>query len=489
MKYKLVSGFIGTFLFGNFVQAKYIPLESCGVAKVVSGDACSNVKIHFDLSNCSAQKNALEAKKVVCDGPSVKARLTEGEYRYEAQFVKQDDGWGTVEWKILGAVKQWKKEEKPKEIPQDKAVKPAVLTASQVETKSVSLQPEVVQSPGPVPSVVVASVPLKFSGFFDFRFSSYGADQKVTNPENGFGVEDGAFYVNYESGKLSMLLDIPFRRYKNVDNPSYSGNQANASDNGNFIFGADKVQAYGKYKLNDHIVIDAGQFDTLFGLELNDSKDRYFSRTGLIYDQFLPVTHTGGMVEFVWGGSYLKGFSANPNNKGSLGSSSNGDEQFEYGASAGYTNEFIRGQVGYLVRPINKANGISGGRRELIDLLLGGSYGRFSIDFEYARLQDDSKNTLTASDASDSEDAAEGFVGIASYQWTEAMSSGVRYEYVKNDPAQLVQKNVQSWAVGFHYKVQPALELRTEYIGYKLKNIDNTEESAHRFSVATLFMF
>lgn len=333
--------------------------------------------------------------------------------------------------------------------------------------------------------------PIKFSGFFDFRFSTFdaGKDPNVSNDhaQSGFGLEDAALYGNYEKDKVAFVMDLSFRRQKSKDNNATT--PAESSESGNFGFALDKSQLYARYKAADSLVIDIGQFDTICGVELNDSKDRAFGKTGLVYDATLPVTHTGLMVEYSNSGFYGKGFAANPNNKGSNGTSTNGDESTEYGAALGFSNDSVRGQAGYMSRPITNADGIGRGDRTLIDVTLGTTVGIFSLDLEYALVNDPNKNKLTPTNASDSEDAGSGLMALVTVKPTEATAVSVRYEQLKDDPAQVSAKSTDSLGVSARYKATAEMELRTEYIEYNFTPVTGSDYKDTRYNAALLFQF
>lgn len=62
--------------------------------------------------------------------------------------------------------------------------------------------------------------------------------------------------------------------------------------------GKTKTQFYGRNSFGSNLNLTFGQFDTLFGLELNDSKDRVFGNTRLAYEQTLPVAHSGAYLTY-----------------------------------------------------------------------------------------------------------------------------------------------------------------------------------------------
>lgn len=275
--------YLGTFIIGFCAamsaqaETHYKEIKGCGHAVVKSGNTCSNVQVEFTFDGCEIKSPAKIATKVICKDQQIKARLQEDKFRYEAKFEKHEDGWGGVKWLGDGSVSQWVKKEKARvavAAPQP-PVSPTVMAEEPVRAPAGVTPP-----PFTAPHPETAPNPFKFSGYFDFRYTSFSAPNNPnvshTTAESGFGLEDGAIYMNYEKEKVSVFADLAFRRAKDVDvNPA--AGTPNQSSNANFVFGNDRSQLYLKYRVSEQLVVDIGQFDTIFGVELNDSKDRIFS--------------------------------------------------------------------------------------------------------------------------------------------------------------------------------------------------------------------
>jgi hypothetical protein len=497
MNFKSITAILCVLTVPLLSQAKeYASKENCGSAQIVEGTSCPNIKVNFTFSNCELKSEPKPATKVLCEDKTLLATFEAENFKYEAQFESSTDSWGALSWKSLGPLKQWTVRESAKETTQ------ASLKLPEKKKKKITVAPTPTPAPTPAfPDTPVAKeakveakseATLKFSGFFDFRMTSLSRDPlsgSSGSPESGFGVEDGALFLNYQKESLSFLLDVPFRRLKNSDvgvttNP-------NASPNGNVVWGNDKLQAFVKYASPSNFEAVFGQFDTIFGVEVNDSKDRYFSKTGLVYDYMLPVTHTGALVSYNYNGAYGRLLSANSNNKGSLGASASGDNNYEYGAALGFANDMFRGQWGYLARPINKASGENGGLRSLTDVTLGTTLGKFNLDLEYSNLKDESKNTLTPADTSDIEANGVGYFLLASYNVTDQWSLGARIEQVTNDPAQLSVQRTDSQGLETHYKWNSQLETRIEWIQYRYQQIPSLADTLtdKRFGISNIFTF
>ena len=458
------------------------------------------------FESCTAHLEAQPASRIVCEGNKIKARYTNGQYRYEAVFNKKDDGWGGVEWTSEGAMTESEKVDgaaKVAKTPTEEKAKAAVPAKAPEEKKATVAAAPAVTAPAAAPAAAPAETfKLTFNGYADLRFTNYSIKDDLDgspsgNAESGWGVEDGAFYATYEKDKLSLIFDIPFRRLKTQDDvdhttagtPPDGKTTQNASNTSTILFGGDKAQIYAKYKFNDYVAVDMGQFDTLYGVELNDSKDRIFGKTGLVYDQILPVTHTGGMVEVAWNGASFKTFSANSNNKGSYGEPDTGGDKTEYGTALGYSNDWFRTQAGYMSRQVFKANKVQYGNRTLSDFTIGATWRDFSADFEYASVSDVNKNTLTPKDSNDEESAGTGGLALLSYKINDPLLVGLRYERLKNDPGAASLDTAEDYGAAVHYKVSSLLELRSEFISYKYTRVDGTDWKATRFDFASLIYF
>jgi hypothetical protein len=468
----------------------YKKIANCGSASVVSGDSCENIKVEFKFDGCELKSEAQAAKKILCEKKTVKARFQDGNYRYEAEFKKEEDNWGGNSWQQIGAVSQYEKVEKQKEKAKEK---PKAEAKSEVKVAPAEKAPVAAAKEAEAPAATPSASPFKFSAFFDARYTQFTVhnDPKTANAnaESGFGLEDGALYANYDKDKFSVVLDLAFRRAKDSDTNS-SATVANQSSNNNISIGSDKSQLYARYKVTPELIADLGQFDTLFGVEVNDSKDRVFGKSGLVYDLILPLTHTGFMLEYARNGASIKVFGADPNNKGTNGSSATGDNKTEFGGAIAYSNDNVRGQFGYMTRSILKANPALGyGDRTLLDATAGVTFGAFSLDGEYSRIVDPNKNTLTPNNASDVETAGEGFLALASYKITEPLQIGARYERVKNDPTGISVGKDEDFGGSIHYRLTSELELRGEYIAYRYNSLANGLWKDSRTSVGAVVTF
>jgi hypothetical protein len=428
---------------------KYTTTKACGTAKIVSGDTCTNAQVRFDFENCPIQFEPTTVAST-CDGKNLKARATRADYRFEVKFKGSDDGWGAVTW-TQENIKTWVKTTED-----DKKAR----TVSQ-ESTTVSTQ---------------EAQKIKVSAFVDVRHTTFKSDDStIKEDENsGYLLEDGAVYFSYADGPLSAFIDLPF--YRNGDS---------TTDSADISFAKLKAQFYAKYEIAKNFNIVFGQFDTIYGVELNDSKDRVFGHAGLVYAQTLPVVHSGAYLEYLHSGFTFKLLSANPSDRDALGSNA-ADSSHEYGATVAYSNSNLRGQIGYLTRERDNLAGKSA-NRTLTDVLLGTTLGKFNLDLQYSIVSDPSKNTLTAA-ATDEEDDGYGAMALASYQVTEKSKIGLRYEILKDDPIGGGYQEAESYGANLHHQLHQNLALRVEGV-----KVDITESATkfdeHRFSIGGLLVF
>ena len=119
---------------------------------------------------------------------------------------------------------------------------------------------------------------MSVGGFIDTQYQWNNSGSPT-----GVVVNDGAVYFSKKSGDAEAKVDLPFH---NTD-----------AGNNSVHIGEGKAQAYLSYTCPKSAVsTKLGQFDTIFGFELNDTKDVFFASQGLVFNQAIPVTHRGALV-------------------------------------------------------------------------------------------------------------------------------------------------------------------------------------------------
>ena len=332
---------------------------------------------------------------------------------------------------------------------------------------------------------------LTLSGFANFRYTAFSApnDPNVPNPhaESGFGIEDGAFNAVYDIEKFSFTADLAIRRYKDFDQTS-SASIPNQSSTDRLNIGADPSEFYIKYKPDDHWAFDLGQYFGIFGAESAQSRSRTFTKTSMLFG-VLPSVQTGFMTEYSNNGWNAKVEATNPNNKGTYGSSAQGDENTEYTGAFGYSNEVFQSQVGYMTRPIGSADGSSRGDRTLMDVTLGLTLGAFTLSGEATRIDDPSKNTITPNLSSDHERAGLAYLAIGTYKLNDRDLLGLRYEKLNDDPGNAGLNTADAYGVAAHHRLHQNVDVSAEFNTYNYQSVSGSVWRDNLFSIGAIVSF
>jgi hypothetical protein len=437
----------------------------------VSGSSCQKLSVEFDVSACSwaapegdEKTVAPVSARVICKGSSVTARGTHGEQRMEAEFTKSDDGWGSVRWISSGPVRTFARStaSEPSSIPGVAVAQlgtatvgtgSAAATSAPVLVASNSSSAEASAS-APAASSAAPSA-ISMSGFIDMRLTGVRSADPAANEKSrsGYLFEDGAIYLSGTRDRFDFFIDLPLSRNGGASNADVS-------------IAKTKAQAFGKLRFTDELSLTFGQFDTIYGFELNDSKDRVFGVTGFAYNQTLPIVHSGAFLTWARDGFTARLMAANPADRQVLGSTA-GDSSTEYGATLGYANSMIRGQVGTLVRSMTDLADKSS-QRTLIDSVFGFSYGMVDVDFQYSMVSNPQKNTLTV-DATDKESDGSAAMMIVTLKIRDDLKVSGRIERLDKDPAGLNYPQVDAMAAVVNYQVQDGVTLRAEWNDFRVK--------------------
>lgn len=329
---------------------------------------------------------------------------------------------------------------------------------------------------------------LNFSAFADFRYSAYSAphnpDVANAHAQSGFGLEDGAFALSFDQDKLSFTLDLIVHRMTDAE----MGGTGEQSSSNRFNVGAQDSLAYVKYKATNELRFDLGQFEGIYGIEANESRDRAFAKQAQV-SEIVPQVLTGFMAEYKSHELAAKVFAANPIGRGTYGASPKGDDNTAYGAAVGFESELIQSQIGYMTYPIATADGLNRSNRSLADFTLGLSLGGFKLSGEVNRVDDPSKNTLTPDDSSDHERAGFGYLGILTYQVNEADLVGFRYEKLNDDPTGLSINTADQYGIVMHHRLHKNLDLSTEFSIFDTQKISGETFTDSLFSIGAIVSF
>ena len=412
----------------------------------------------------------------------------------KAENAKDENAWADpVAPKVEAQAPAKKKKPKPKPAAQADAHSPSsrepasAPDANKVLPSPLQL-PTAVATPPPSASITIPGK-LTFSGFANFRYTAFSApyDSGVPNAhaESGFGIEDGALNAVYDIDKVSFTADIAVRRFKDGEFTSATGTITNQSQTDRLHVGADPSELYVKYKADDHWTFDLGQYFGIIGAESGQSRSRTFTKSALL-SGLLPSVQTGFMTEYANSGWSAKVEAANPNNKGTYGTSATGDENTEYTAAAGYSNETFQSQLSYMTRPINAVDGTRSDRT-LMDVTIGATLGAFSLGAEVTRIDDPSKNTLTG--ASDHENAGFAYLALVNYKLNDKDLLGLRYEKLTDDPGGTSLKSADSYGLSVHHRLHQNVDLSAEYNIYDYQNVAGSTWRNGLFSIGAILSF
>ncbi len=150
----------------------------------------------------------------------------------------------------------------------------------------------------------------RWDAFVDAQLKIPNKDRAAEVADRGFTINDGALYLAKDFMSMSAHVDLPFEYA-----PAGNGLQ----------FAASKAQAFINYQHGSPLFVRFGQYDTFFGVEANDSRDRFFADVGLLKLAMLPQTHTGVQLGYNVEKLTFRGQIANPADQGALG-----DENIEF---------------------------------------------------------------------------------------------------------------------------------------------------------------
>lgn len=276
---------------------------------------------------------------------------------------------------------------------------------------------------------IAADEPLSIKGYADVQYKMNRGSLDVTDTtavsgaKNSFLVNQGALYLSksLESGKV--FLDLPF---------STDTSTAGASTR-DFVFAKSQAQAFVENKYDFGLSWRAGQFDTIYGFEGNDTIDLLATRQGLVY-AILPVTHLGVLANYAIGPMTVSLLFGNANQLNVQTSS----DAPEMGGKVAWSNDSYRASGGVLV---NKKDGnyTVGSQTEsfqnnmIVDLLAGATFDSFKIDLGYDIVQPGQRKVLASSGAVEDKKNTQMIFAQTSYDLNANITPYVRFENVKED--------------------------------------------------------
>lgn len=263
--------------------------------------------------------------------------------------------------------------------------------------------------------------------FVDIETRYGNKDWVTVAGDKGFTLNDAAIGLGKDFGDgNSALIDLAF----------------NSAATPAFNFASTHSQAYVQVT-RSNIVTKVGQFDTFYGVEANDSRDRYFANMGAIKAYVHPLVHAGVTATMTQQKLTFRGLIANPPGKGSMAN----DDTPEFGIHGSYSNYDIKGGAGILL-----SDSGTGKQRTnmLIDVTGGMQVESLLLDgcFDY-------KKTAGA-------DRATVAVGIfGSMPTSDVMSLVGRFELLKDPVIAGAQvDSALNLGVGATYRIATEVQLR-----------------------------
>lgn len=294
------------------------------------------------------------------------------------------------------------------------------------------------------------------SGFADAQFGT-GENVMGTGGANSptFRVGDGAVYFTEKSGATSVTVDIPFM-------VSATG------ANNDFQIATAKAQAYIMHTYDFGLSWGLGQWDSIYGMEANDSANRRFAQAGLLVGT-RNQTHTGFLLSYANGPIVFDAFASNPHGQGLR----NGDN-LEYGGKLKYTHSAFYISGGYMHhKEVTTAESSM-----FTDFTLGTKQGAFSADAE----------VVLAKAAAAGAETGFGLGVWLGYDVNTDWNVAGRFELASKLIGTIHSR--MQWTLGPAYKMSDKVTTRLEYTGTSTTLVTGgTSESSNGGILSTVFKF
>jgi hypothetical protein len=242
---------------------------------------------------------------------------------------------------------------------------------------------------------ISANAEMKVNGFVD---AQYGWDND--GKPLGFTLNDGAVYLNASGDMAYAMVDLAF-----------SG--GNSTTSAAFTFASGKSQAYVGKKYDMGLSWQLGQWDTIWGLEGNDTKDLFFAKQGRIYSSITPFVHMGALLGYKFTEMLSLNVIVADAQDTSIGQSQTGNTgtNYNYAGQLMYKGDGFWFKGGYSFQT-------AGADTSLIDVSLGLKAGSLDVSAGF---------DMADVGATDNE---MGFIGNFLYTASDTLGYGLRFEYV-----------------------------------------------------------
>ena len=291
---------------------------------------------------------------------------------------------------------------------------------------------------------------IKLGGFADAAYTW----AKGTPNTNTFGVVDGSLYIGKTMGMGEVLVDMPF-----AYNPYLTGIPNGGA---NISAGFTKAQAWVSWKYENGFNWKLGQFDSLYGFESNDSVDRFFAQTGIVYAG-MPVVHTGLNVGYDF--SDALGLSFLVSNPADHGAMTGGNPDFGFKINS--KMDAFTASVGGLFQRAAATGSKTGW---LFDIQAGTKVAQLKADLE-----------VSIAKAGGATDTSLGLLGHFVYDVSETIAAGLRAEFSKAGTAKTT-----AISVGPNFNMNKDFSVRLAYAFTKVSGASTTGngitiDAIHRF--------
>ena len=297
-------------------------------------------------------------------------------------------------------------------------------------------------------SAFAADEAFKVSGFVD---SQIGYNKTVHSVGFGTSIADGAVYLSKALGSGMAMVDLPF--------------SLNSSTSSNIDWAQGKGQAFVSFNYGSGLSWRLGQFDGIFGLERNDSKEIRFTQRGSLYGS-QPVVMDALMVGYEI--SKILNVSIYAGAQDSTGTFASGKEA-QYGAKISY-DDAIRLSVGGYMQKLTSST-----TRTYVNAVVGTKVSGVNLDGEFSMKKDGDG------------DAGTGFGLIAGYDMNDSLSVGAR--------GQMMSKlgsfnSTTEVTVGPQFQMTKDLRTKVDYTFGSDKLLSTSDaRSRHALNVAAVYSF
>lgn len=284
----------------------------------------------------------------------------------------------------------------------------------------------------------------KVGGFVDVQYQWNKAGTAA-----GFALSDAAVYLNSDMGMCSATMDLPIAM-----------NFSTAA----VAFGAGKAQAFVHHKYSNGVNWRLGQFDSLFGLEANDTKDNAMASLGIVKTNITPFVHAGTTVGYDAGN-----FKVNLILAKQQAAAANADSQ--YGAHVNGAFGDLSVGAGVL---LGKRSGES---TNLIDAVLNYKAGKVGFGAEFVMKKDPSVGT----------DTALGIAALMGFGMTDTMGLDARFGYVSK--AITGNSSTIEISAGPSFNMSKAMTCKVHYTFTSATPTTGEGTTSHAAAIASVYTF